>query len=197
MFDPAAPSRFYFSWHSGYTANTNYPSLAWTDLIPGAPVCHGSWQGDGTTVWTKKIQGGTTIIPDWFANAYLGGRKLGLGFGGYYSIAAGCSFGPFLAAAFHPTDGVPTWTPSTCSITRSATSVLAIPTSTSRPRLAVHPTPLLALGCGTGMIWSSVPAAGSICPTSTGWYHAHARAATSGTSGRQQLERSDTYFNCL
>ena len=77
-------------------------------VIQGAPVAHGSWHGDNTNYKANhhRIRGGTTIIPDYFANTYLGGRA-GVGFGGNYSGNAYCSQGPYLAAAMPPTDGVP------------------------------------------------------------------------------------------
>ena len=88
---------------------TNYDSLGWAEMIQGAPVAHGSWHGDNTNYKANhhRIRGGTTIIPDYFANTYLGGRRLGVGFGGNYSGNAYCSQGPYLAAAMPPTDGVP------------------------------------------------------------------------------------------
>ena len=48
------------------------------------------------------MRGGSLTIPDWFADTYLGGRKLGVGFGGPWSGWATCSPGPALAAAHHP-----------------------------------------------------------------------------------------------
>lgn len=51
-----------------------------------------------------QVRGGTLQIPRWFADAYLGGRSLGLGFGGYYSIIGPGSMGPVLTAVEEPDD---------------------------------------------------------------------------------------------
>lgn len=51
-----------------------------------------------------QVRGGSLQIPRWFADAYLGGRSLGLGFGGYYSIIGPGSMGPALAAVHEITD---------------------------------------------------------------------------------------------
>ena len=53
----------------------------------------------------KAYQFGLTPIPSWFAAAYTGGKRLGIGFGGYAS-AANCgsvSLGPTIAAIDPPT----------------------------------------------------------------------------------------------
>src|SRR5262249_14486322 len=50
----------------------------------------------------KFDQGGTLQIPQWFADRFTGGKTLGVGFGGYYSIISTGSFGPTLAAVSAP-----------------------------------------------------------------------------------------------
>ena len=47
----------------------------------------------------KSFWGGVTGIPDGFAEKYTGGRRLGLGFGGAYSMIQTASLGPSIAAA--------------------------------------------------------------------------------------------------
>jgi hypothetical protein len=104
MYDDAT-GRFYFSWGPWYNIPpTNYPSLGWAALNEAGPVVHGPWNAPDTTAHCQKIRGGSLIIPDWFAETYLGGRKLGVGFGGYYSGFSACGRGTFLAAAHHPDD---------------------------------------------------------------------------------------------
>jgi hypothetical protein len=45
----------------------------------------------------KFRRGGFVQIPDWFRSEVLKGDYLGIGYGGYYSIAASASFGPSLS----------------------------------------------------------------------------------------------------
>jgi len=56
----------------------------------------------------KMVMGGVTGIPQWFANAYLGGRRLAMGFGGAYSTMGQYgpgSAGPALSAIAPPSPG--------------------------------------------------------------------------------------------
>ncbi len=48
----------------------------------------------------KRVQGGVTGIPEWFANQYCQGRRLAAGFGGYFSILShgDVSLGPSMLA---------------------------------------------------------------------------------------------------
>jgi len=50
----------------------------------------------------KSYWGGVIRLPEAFAAEYTGGRTLGLGFGGYYSICAPASRGPALGAIATP-----------------------------------------------------------------------------------------------
>ncbi len=85
MFDEVT-GRLYYSFGSWYNIpNTNDPALAWAELNTSGPIPHGPWQAPDGVSHAQRIRGGSLIIPDWFANAYLGGRNLGLGFGAYYS----------------------------------------------------------------------------------------------------------------
>jgi hypothetical protein len=71
-----------------------------------APVSSGD-----TTLHSQKVRGGALEIPKWFADKYLGGRSLGVGFGGYYDKPMkGMSMGPSLVAVRHPANGVETGT---------------------------------------------------------------------------------------
>jgi hypothetical protein len=63
-----------------------------------APVVSGD-----TALHSQKVRGGALEIPQWFADKYLGGRNLGVGFGGYYNdVMKGMSMGPSLVAVRHP-----------------------------------------------------------------------------------------------
>ena len=49
------------------------------------------------------VRGGVVKIPDWFASAYTGGKTLGVGFGGYFSIIGnGGGWGTALVATSVP-----------------------------------------------------------------------------------------------
>src|SRR5262249_39835778 len=51
----------------------------------------------------KEARGGVTPIPQWFADSYTGGKNLGVGFGGYFSIISSPdSLGPALTAINAP-----------------------------------------------------------------------------------------------
>jgi hypothetical protein len=98
-----ATSRLYFSFANAYNIPpVNDPSLGYAVLDPEGPQAFGPWKAPGDKAHTQKMRGGSLAIPGWFADRYLGGRTLGLGFGGYYSGVHPCSRGPFLAAAFPP-----------------------------------------------------------------------------------------------
>lgn len=78
----------------------------------GSMAAAGPWRispalsGD-TTLHSQKVRGGAMEIPQWFADRYLGGRSLGVGFGGYYiDVMKGMSMGPSLVAVSHPKNGV-------------------------------------------------------------------------------------------
>jgi hypothetical protein len=50
----------------------------------------------------KAYWGGVTLLPKGFADRYTEGRRMALGFGGYYSICAPTSWGPALGAIARP-----------------------------------------------------------------------------------------------
>ena len=96
-----ATGRLYYSYASGYNVSQeNVPSLGCAVLNESGPVASGPWLSPNVTI--QAMRGGSLMIPDWFADTYLAGRKLGVGFGGGYSGWASCSPGPVLAAAHHP-----------------------------------------------------------------------------------------------
>ena len=51
----------------------------------------GPWLSQNVHI--QVMRGGSLTIPDWFADTYLDGRKLGVGFGGGWSGWASCSAG--------------------------------------------------------------------------------------------------------
>jgi hypothetical protein len=93
--------RLYFSFGSWFNIPPlNEPSLAYVRLADNKVF--GPWKADDRLAHCQKIRGGTTPIPQWFADKYLHGRTLGVGFGGYYSGYSACAMGPFLAACHPP-----------------------------------------------------------------------------------------------
>ncbi|WIA10277.1 hypothetical protein OEZ85_010472 [Tetradesmus obliquus] len=115
----AARGRLYWSFGDVYNAAArNDPVLGYTLLgnsssSSSSITAKGPWSvstagsncnAPGCTLHSQKVRGGSLQIPCWFADAYLGGRSLGLGFGGYYSIIGPGSMGPALAAVHEVTD---------------------------------------------------------------------------------------------
>ncbi len=100
--------RLYYTYGDGYNVNgTNDPSLGYVDFgaTTPKPAPVGPWRDLNNGVHSQQIRGGACAIPEAFAQQHLGGRSLGVGFGGYYSGIAQCSKGPHLSAAFHPGAG--------------------------------------------------------------------------------------------
>jgi hypothetical protein len=98
--------RLYWSYGDQYNAdpsNSNDCSLGYSTLddVGGTGTGVGAWRFGGRG--EKMCRGGVLPIPLWFANQYCGGRRLGVGFGGYYSAATvgPASMGPALGA-FNP-----------------------------------------------------------------------------------------------
>jgi hypothetical protein len=90
-------------WHVGYDQRcTTFCAAKFADgdtsVIPLA-----SWRVAGTGF--KAVQGGITRIPKWFAEQYLNGKSLGVGFGGYFSLMSSgdVSLGPALHCVVPPT----------------------------------------------------------------------------------------------
>lgn len=78
-------------------------SLLWTAFnADGTTASTGPYGGAPPVCTCNKTGGGATWIPGDFAQAYLKGMNLGIGFGGSYSIEANDSNGFFLAAVSPP-----------------------------------------------------------------------------------------------
>jgi hypothetical protein len=97
-------SRLYWSYGDGYnTVSARDPSFGFSTLneSTGKANAVGAWRTTNRSC--KMAMGGILEIPQWFANQYCDGRRLGAGFGGYFSIAAQgpVSAGPALCA-FNP-----------------------------------------------------------------------------------------------
>lgn len=99
-FDPTTKKLYWSSSH-GYWTGGDRQVLGVTVLNDD-----GTW----TPVRTWKVPqqkwhwGGVTKLPKSFADLYTGGRTLGMGFGGYYSITAPCSRGPAISAFDEPNE---------------------------------------------------------------------------------------------
>lgn len=93
--------RLYWSFGDIYNGDhSNDNVLGYTTFGAGAEA-FGPWHTNGA-VHSQKVRGGTLLIPQSFADEYLGGRRLGVGFGGYYSIIGEGSMGPTLFAIDSP-----------------------------------------------------------------------------------------------
>jgi PKD repeat protein len=99
--------RLYWSYGDWYNAEFPYnPSFGYSvlDDSTGAGTGVGAWS---LTARPEKFdRGGTLRIPQWFADRFTGGKSLGVGFGGYFSIVNSASFGPALAAVSDPNTAV-------------------------------------------------------------------------------------------
>lgn len=104
----ATDSRLYFCYGSNYGSSSEQddPSFGFVTLDDGASTfaSYGPWR----TGTSKRDEGGMVVIPPWFATAYLGGRRLAVGFGGTYSLitAGNGGYGPGLDALAPPSPGV-------------------------------------------------------------------------------------------
>jgi len=97
-------NRLYYSFGSWYNIpDLNDPSLGYAVLRDQAVArVAGPWNAPAKNSNSQRLRGGTLIIPDWFSSTYLEGRRLGWGFGGYYSGVSACSRGPYMAAVREP-----------------------------------------------------------------------------------------------
>jgi hypothetical protein len=86
------------------TENQDAPTFGATRFKGDTLTAEGPWRLPLAQSWQR---GGTLEIPAWFADKYTEGRRLGVGFGGYYSIFEGGSYGPTLSAVSKPTEGQP------------------------------------------------------------------------------------------
>jgi len=96
-------------WNAGNFYNTDYaddPAVGYSTLnfTVGAETVTGVGTWKFTGRGCKATQGGCTPIPAWFATAYCGGKRIGVGYGGPRSaIATGpAHFGPALCAIDPP-----------------------------------------------------------------------------------------------
>ena len=101
----APDNRLYWSYGDEYnTVSGDDPSLGYSTLndADGTSSSVGSWRFAGRGC--KSTMGGVTAIPVDFANQYCGGKRLGAGFGGYYSIVGvgPAHLGPALCAFAPP-----------------------------------------------------------------------------------------------
>ncbi len=93
----------YWTCYHGYWTGGGFPVLSATRLgDDGKTTSVGRWRLPQTVNKWKSYWGGVMKLPADFARKYTGGRTMALGFGGYYSICAGCSRGPALAAIAQP-----------------------------------------------------------------------------------------------
>lgn len=78
----------------------SYPHYGYCTLSGSTCTPHGPW--GLTSGQPRGFMGGPCTLPQSFADAYTSGRRLGLGWGGYYSINQAAIAGLALAAADPP-----------------------------------------------------------------------------------------------
>jgi len=108
LFDPDT-NRLYWSAGNWYdTMAPPQPTVGYSVLndATGVATGMGEYYLSSPTYGIRGshlLYGGFTPIPEWFAASYTGGKTLGVGFGGYYSIVGnGGGFGPAVAAIAPP-----------------------------------------------------------------------------------------------
>ena len=106
IFWDSVDSRLYWNYGDLYNMTTNTdPCVGYSTLddSSGKATAVGCWslanRGE------KLCMGGTCAIPQWFSDKYLSGRRLGAGYGGYFSGVQNISAGPSLAAFAPPGSG--------------------------------------------------------------------------------------------
>ena len=119
-----ATNRLYWNYGWWYNAaNPMNPSFGYSVLNnDGTFNAYGPWSINGRP--EKFDRGGMMQIPQWFATDYTGGKTLGVGWGGYFSIIGSGSLGPSLAA-INPPD--PTANPPLSAV--SGIAMLGYPTN--------------------------------------------------------------------
>ena len=96
-----AAGLLYWSSYHGYYTGPARPVLAASKLADDGTVTHlGPWRAPVSHY--KSYWGGVIPLPKDFADKHFGGRRIGIGFGGYYSICGSTSQGPALAAIATP-----------------------------------------------------------------------------------------------
>ena len=103
-YDEDAELLYWTNYHFYLTGSINFPILRAANLAGGKLTEVAQWYLplDLSGAPMKSFWGGVTKIPDDYANQYTGGKTLGVGFGGEYSINASASWGPALAAVDLP-----------------------------------------------------------------------------------------------
>lgn len=95
--------RLYWNYGHLYNAtNSSNPCFGYSTLddTTGTAKGIGAWRLEGRS--EKYGRGGCVRLPKWFANAYTGGKSLGVGFGGNWSVITTASLGPALCAVTDP-----------------------------------------------------------------------------------------------
>lgn len=100
----ATSERLYWSYGFGYSTDDNSWCLGYSTLNYAGETGtgHGPWRlynGGSGQSW-KSLSAGLMGIPSAYAASHLGGKRLAVGMGGYYSQVASCdaSIGPSLTA---------------------------------------------------------------------------------------------------
>jgi hypothetical protein len=160
--------RLYWSYGNLYTSVAG-PSIGCSTLDDATP----SGTGIGTWAFSglgfKAVQSGVLPIPSSFAAAYTFGRRLGVGFGGYYSITGSqdVSIGPSLTAIDPPNLGT---NPNLSALNHTRLvgyDPFADPgTSTRCHRPSTTPALDQHLDSGSNTNWSWVD-----CPAAAVWIH--------------------------
>ena len=102
--------RLYWNYGHLYNAtNSSNPCFGYRTLDDTTGTAKGieAWRLEGRS--EKYGRGGCVRLPKWFANAYTGGKSLGVGFGGNWSVITTASLGPALCAVTDP--DVFSWVP--------------------------------------------------------------------------------------
>ncbi|MEI8082631.1 MAG: hypothetical protein WCI74_12375, partial [Actinomycetes bacterium] len=105
-------NRLYWSFGHYYNGDRSNDNVLGYSTLGADGAAYGPWRSvDGNVTHSQRVRGGALAIPDAFANTYLGGRSLGIGFGGYYSIIGPGSMGPTLYAINQPSGDGGTFDP--------------------------------------------------------------------------------------
>ena len=104
-----AGQRLYWAYSSG-GGDDGYSALTESATLGASVLDQTSGTGQALACWRltpapyKTVMRGCVPIPDWFANAHCAGRRIAVGFGGYFSVmtAGSVSMGPSLWAIDPP-----------------------------------------------------------------------------------------------
>jgi hypothetical protein len=103
LYYDVSSDRLYWTYGDWYNADFPYqPSIGYSTLNGATGVATGAGAWSLANRPEKFDRGGMLQIPQWFADRYTGGKNLGVGFGGYFSIVSTASLGPALAAISAP-----------------------------------------------------------------------------------------------